>query len=36
MYLRQLNSEIDLAMEDSENGRMNKATDLKAKIRQWS
>jgi hypothetical protein len=36
MSLRQLNSEIDLAMEDSENGRMIKATDLKAKIRQWS
>jgi hypothetical protein len=36
MSLRQLNSEIDLAMEDSKNDRMIKATDLKAKIRQWS
>jgi hypothetical protein len=36
MSLKQLNSEIDLAMEDSENGRMIKATDLKTKIRQWS
>jgi len=36
MSLKQLNSEIDLAMEDSENDRMIKATDLKAKIRQWS
>jgi hypothetical protein len=36
MTLGQLNAEIDLAMEDSENGRMIKATDLKAKIKRWS
>lgn len=36
MSEEQLNSEIDLAMEDSENGRMIKTTDLKAKIQKWS
>lgn len=28
-------SQIDEAMEDSKNGRMVKATDLKAKIQKW-
>lgn len=32
MTMEQYNSEIDQAMEDSKNGRMIKATDLKAKI----
>lgn len=36
MTMEQYNNEIDQAMEDSKNGRMIKATDLKAKIQQWS
>jgi hypothetical protein len=32
MSTEQFNSEIDKAMQDSENGRMIKATDLKAKF----
>lgn len=36
MTMEQYNSEIDQAMENSKNGRMIKATDLKAKIRKWS
>ena len=36
MSMEQYNSEIDQAMEDSKNGRMIKATDLKAKIQKWS
>lgn len=35
MSMEQYNAEIDQAMEDSENGRMIKATDLKAKIQKW-
>lgn len=35
MSLEQFNSEIDEAMEDSAQGRMIKATDLKAKIQKW-
>ncbi|WCO03565.1 MULTISPECIES: hypothetical protein [Flavobacteriaceae] len=35
MSMEQYNSEIDQAMEDSKNGRMIKATDLKAKIQKW-
>jgi predicted transcriptional regulator len=31
----QYQSEIDEAMEDSENGKMIKATDLKEKIQKW-
>ena len=31
----QFNAEIDQAMDDSENGRMIKATDLKSKIQKW-
>lgn len=36
MTMEQYSNEIDQAMEDSKNGRMIKATDLKAKIQQWS
>ena len=36
MSMRQYNSEIDQALEDSKNGRMIKASDLKAKIDKWS
>ena len=36
MTMEQYNDEIDQAMEDSKNGRMIKATDLKAKIQKWS
>jgi len=35
MTMEQYNAEIDQAMEDSKNGRMIKATDLKAKIQKW-
>lgn len=34
--MEQFNAEIDQAMEDSKNGRMIKATDLKTKIQKWS
>ncbi|WMN10910.1 hypothetical protein QYS49_36470 [Marivirga salinae] len=33
MSTEQLNSEIDKAMEDSKNGRMTKASELKAKYK---
>jgi len=33
MSVNQLNSEIDQAMEDSKNGRMTKASELKAKYK---
>ena len=36
MTMAQYNAEIDRAMEDSKNGRMIKATDLKAKIQKWN
>lgn len=36
MSMEQYNAEIDQAMEDSKNGRMIKASDLKAKIKKWS
>ena len=36
MSLEQYNAEIDRAMEDSKNGRMTKATDLKLKIQKWN
>lgn len=35
MTMEQYNAEIDQAMEDSKNGRMIKADDLKAKIQKW-
>jgi len=36
MTMEQYDAEIDQAMEDSKNGRMIKATDLKAKIQKWN
>lgn len=36
MTKEQYNAEIDQALEDSKNGRMIKATDLKAKIQKWN
>ncbi|ADR20602.1 hypothetical protein MATR_17730 [Marivirga tractuosa] len=33
MSVEQLNSEIDQAMDDSKNGRMTKASELKAKYK---
>lgn len=35
MTMEQYKNEIDLAMEDSKNGRMIKASDLKDKIKKW-
>lgn len=35
MTMAQYNAEIDQALDDSKNGRMIKATDLKAKIQKW-
>lgn len=36
MSMEQYNADIDQAMDDSENGRMIKATDLKNKITKWN
>lgn len=36
MSMEQYNNEIDQAIDDSKNGRMIKATDLKAKVRKWN
>jgi hypothetical protein len=36
MSLEQFHADIDKALDDSENDRMIKATDLKAKIEKWS
>ncbi|WP_417443298.1 hypothetical protein [Joostella sp.] len=36
MSKEQYDNEIDQAMNDSKNGRVIKATDLKAKIQKWS
>jgi len=36
MSVEQFNEEIDHAMEDSENGRVTSAKELKKKIRKWS
>ena len=36
MSVEQYNVEIDQAMDDSENGRMIKASDLKEKIQKWN
>lgn len=36
MSMEHYNAEIDQAMEDSKNGRMIKATDLKTKIQKWN
>lgn len=35
MSLEAFNKRIDQAMEDSKNGRMMSAKELKAKIRKW-
>ncbi len=36
MSIEQYNNEIDQAMNDSQNGRMINATELKAKIQKWN
>tara|TARA_B110000093_G_scaffold176782_1_gene212740 strand:+ start:693 stop:827 length:135 start_codon:yes stop_codon:yes gene_type:complete len=36
MSLVQYETEIDQAMEDSKNGKMIKATDLKSKTQKWN
>ena len=36
MSMEQFNNEIDQALDDSKNGRVIKATDLKDKIQKWS
>lgn len=36
MSLQQFNKEIDQALEDSEKGRLTKASDLKEKIKKWA
>jgi len=36
MSLEQFHAEIDKALDDSENDRMIKASDLKAKVKKWS
>ena len=33
--MNQYNAEVDQVMEDSKNGRMIKASDLKDKIQEW-
>ena len=36
MSLQQLNNEINQALEDSKNGKLIKATDLKKKVQKWN
>jgi hypothetical protein len=36
MTMDEFNSRIDKSMEDSKNGRLIKASDLKAKIDKWN
>ena len=36
MSMDEFNSEVDQAMDDSRNGRMIKASELKAKIQKWN
>lgn len=36
MSLQQFNKEIDQALEDSEKGRLTKASDLKEKMKKWA
>ncbi|MCH4824672.1 hypothetical protein ML462_15990 [Gramella lutea] len=36
MTMQQFNDEIDQALEDSKNGRLTKASDLKSKVQKWS
>lgn len=35
MTIEELNERIDKSMEDSKNGRLIKASDLKAKMEKW-
>ena len=35
MTMAEFNGEIDQAMEDSKNGKLIEATDLKEKIKKW-
>lgn len=35
MSIEEFNQRIDRSMEDSKNGRLIKATDLKAKMEKW-
>lgn len=35
MTIQEFNDRIDKSMEDSKNGRLIKASDLKAKIEKW-
>nr|MBC7612596.1 hypothetical protein [Pseudopedobacter sp.] len=36
MSIEQFNAEIEQSMNDSKNGRLIKASDLKEKIKKWS
>ena len=36
MSVQELNRRIDIAMEDSKNGRLTEANDLLAEIEKWS
>ena len=36
MTIEEFNSRIDKSMEDSKNGRLISAIDLKAKIKEWN
>lgn len=36
MSIEQFNQEIDIAIEDSKNDRVTKASELKSKIQKWS
>ncbi|SEA70085.1 hypothetical protein [Psychroflexus halocasei] len=35
MTIKEFNERIDKSMEDSKNGRLTKASDLKAKMEKW-
>ena len=36
MTIEEYNADIDRAMDDSKNGNMIKATDLKTKVQKWN
>jgi len=36
MTIEELNERIDKSMEDSKNGRLSKASDLKSRIDKWT
>lgn len=36
MTIEEYNADIDRVMEDSKNGKMIKATDLKTKVQKWN